>query len=89
MRDWDKFTDSWRRWVEVQFPAAVMMHLPPPPNVPPVWPAAPVVVVAKGVLKAATTPAPQKGAYRTAVTYHPSHGCALRGLPGHGVARGG
>ena len=44
------------------FPRLVMMHLPqPPPNVPPVWSAAPVVAVAKAVPKAVPKPAPKKG----------------------------
>ena len=59
--DPEKFADAWRRWVEGQFPAEGMMHLPPPPNVPPVWLAAPVVAVAKAVPKAVPKPAPKKG----------------------------
>ena len=51
--DREKFSDAWRRWVEVQFPAAWMMHLPPPPNVLPGRPAALVVAVAKAVPKEA------------------------------------
>ena len=41
----------WRRWLEGQFPAQGMLHLPQPPSVSPVQPAAPAVAVAKAVPK--------------------------------------
>ena len=47
--DGKTFADAWRRWVEGQFPVEEMLHVPPPPTLPPVWPAAHVVVVAKAV----------------------------------------
>ena len=63
--DRERFADAWRRWVEVQFPAEEMMHLPPPPSVPPVRPAGPMVAVAKAVPKAAPKPPPQERPQRT------------------------
>ena len=58
--DRDKFADAWRRWVEEQFPVGGMLHLPQPPSVAPVRPAAPPAAVAKPVLKAAPKPPPKK-----------------------------
>ena len=57
----EKFADVWRRWVEMQFPEAGMMHLPPPPDVPLVRLATHLVAAAKAVAKAAPKPAPKKG----------------------------
>ena len=45
--DREKFADAWRRWVEEQFPVGGMLHLPQPPSVPPVRPAAPPAAAAK------------------------------------------
>ena len=58
--DGETFTDAWRQCVEGQFPVEGMLHLPPPPSVPPVRPATPVVFVAKAVPKAEPKPAPMK-----------------------------
>ena len=51
--DREKFADAWRRWVEEKYPVGGMLHLPQPPSVPPVRPAAPQAAVAKPVPKAA------------------------------------
>ena len=60
--DREKFADAWRAWVEGRFPVEKMMHLPPPPSVPPVRPAARAVAVVMTVPKAgAKPPHPQKG----------------------------
>ena len=45
--DREKFADAWRRWVDEQFPVGGMLHLPQPPSVPPVRPAAPPAAAAK------------------------------------------
>ena len=58
--DRETFAHAWRRWVEGQYPVEGTMHLPPPPRVPPVQQAAPVVVMAKAVPKAEPKPAPMK-----------------------------
>ena len=57
--DREKFSDAWRQWVEGQFPAEGMLHLPQPPLVPPVRPAALAVAGAMAITKAAPKP-PQK-----------------------------
>ena len=44
--DREKFAEAWRRWMEEQFPVGGMLHLPQPPGVPPVRPAAPPAAVA-------------------------------------------
>ena len=54
----EKFADAWRRLVEGQFPAGGMLHLPQPPGVPPVGPAAPSASVANPVAKTAPKPPP-------------------------------
>ena len=80
--DREKFTDAWRGWVEGQFHVEGMMHLPPPPSVPPVRPAAPAGAVVKAVPKAAPKPPPPKkraSTYRMATTLT-SQWC--RGTPG-------
>ena len=59
--DREKFADAWRRWVEEQFPVGGMLHLPQPPGVLPVRPAAPPAAVAKPVPKTAPKPPPKKG----------------------------
>ena len=58
--DRETFADVWRRWVEGPFLVEGILHLPPPPSLPPVRPAAPVVVVANAVPKAEPKPAPMK-----------------------------
>ena len=58
--DREKFADAWRCWVEEQFPVGGMLHLPQPPGVPPVWPAAPPAAAAKPVPKTAPKPPPKK-----------------------------
>ena len=59
--DREKFVDTWRRWVEEQFPVGAMLQLPQPPSVPQVWPAALAVAVAKAIPKSAPKPPPKKG----------------------------
>ena len=59
--DLEKFADAWRPQMEGHFPKEGMMHVAPPPSVPPVWPTAPPVNVAKAVPKAAPKPPPKKG----------------------------
>ena len=59
--DREKFADAWRRRVEEQSPLGGMLHLPQPPSVPLVRPAASAAAVAKAVLKAAPTPPSKKG----------------------------
>ena len=54
--DREKFAYAWHRWVEGQFLMEGMMHLPPPPSVPPIQPAAPAFTVVKAVPKAAPKP---------------------------------
>ena len=67
--DREKFADAWRRWVEEQFPVGGMLHLPQPPSVPPVRPAAFPAAAARPAPKAAPkpppkrSPPPQYGAY--------------------------
>ena len=67
--DREKLADAWRRWVEEQFPVGGMLHLPQPPSVPPVRPAAPPAAAARPAPKAAPkpppkrSPPPQYGAY--------------------------
>ena len=67
--DREKFADAWRRWVEEQFPVGRMLHLPQPPSVPPVRPAASLATAARPAPKAAPkpppkrSPQPQYGAY--------------------------
>ena len=56
----ERFADVGRRWVEGQFRVEGAMHVPPPPSVPQVRPAAPVVFVAKAVQKGVPKPAPMK-----------------------------
>ena len=58
--DREKFADAWRRWVEEQFPVGGMLHLPQPPSVPPVRPAAPPAAAARPAPKAAPKPPPQR-----------------------------
>ena len=58
--DREKFADAWRRWVEEQFPVGGMLHVPHPPSVRPVRPAAPTAAVAKAVPKAVLKPPPKK-----------------------------
>ena len=59
--DRERFVNAWRRWVEVRFPEKGMLHLTPPPRVPPVRLAAPVAAVAKAAPKAAPKPPPKEG----------------------------
>ena len=67
--DREKFADAWRRWVEEQFSVGGMLHLPQPPSVLPVRPAASPATAARLVPKAAPkpppkrSPQPQYGAY--------------------------
>ena len=67
--DREKFADAWRRWVEQQFPVGGMLHLPQPPSMRPVSPAASPAAAARPAPKAAPkpppkrTPPPQYGAY--------------------------
>ena len=69
--DQEKFADGWRRWVEGQFPVSMggMLHVPQPPSVPPVRPAASPAAAAKPAPQAAPkpppkrSPPPQYGAY--------------------------
>ena len=58
--DREKFANAWRRLVEEQFPVGGMLHLPQPPGVPPVRPAAPPAAAAKPVPKAAPKPPPKR-----------------------------
>ena len=58
--DREKFADAWRRWVDEQFPVGGMLHLPQPPSVPPVRPAAPPAAAARQAPKAAPTPPPKR-----------------------------
>ena len=58
--DREKFADTWRRWVEEQFPVWGMLHLPQPPSVPPVRPAAPPAAAARPAPKAAPKPPPKR-----------------------------
>ena len=58
--DREEFADAWRRWVEEHFPVAGMLHLPQPPGVPPVRPAAPPAAAARPASKAAPKPPPKK-----------------------------
>ena len=58
--DQENFADASRRWVEEQFPVGGMLHLPQPPGVPPVQPAAPLAAAAKPVPKTAPKPPPKK-----------------------------
>ena len=68
-RDGEKFADAWRRLVEGQSPVGGMLHLPQPPSVPPVRPAASLAAAAKPAPQAAPkpppkrSPPPQYGAY--------------------------
>ena len=57
--DREMFADAWRRWVEEQFPVGGMLHLPQPPGVPPVRPAAPPAAAAKPGSKGAPKPPPE------------------------------
>ena len=59
--DWEKYADTWRRWVEQQFPVGEMLHLPQPPSVPPVRPAAPPAAAARQAPKKAPKPPPKRG----------------------------
>ena len=67
--DREEFADAWRRWPEGQFPVGGMLHLPQPPSVPPVRPAASPAAAAKPAPQAAPkpppkrSPPPQYGAY--------------------------
>ena len=54
--DREKFADAWRRWVEEQFPVGGMLHLPQPPSVPPVRPAASPAAAARPAPKALQFP---------------------------------
>ena len=56
--DREKFADTWRRWVEEQFPFGGMLHLPQPPSVPLVRPVASP--------DAAARPAPESSAQAAA-----------------------
>ena len=56
----EKFADAWRRLVEEQFPVGRMLHLPQPPSVPPVRPAAPPAAAARPAPKAAPKPPPRR-----------------------------
>ena len=85
--DREKFADAWRRWVEGQFFAEGMLHLPQPPSVPPVRPAAPAVAVVKAAPKAAPKPLPKKGVVWQ-LHEHEASAAALRGTTGHGAAWG-
>ena len=58
--DRENFADAWRRWVEEQLPIRGMLHLPQPPGVPPVRPAAPPAAAAKPAPKAAPKPPPKR-----------------------------
>ena len=58
--DREKFADAWRRWVEEQFPGGGMLHLPQPPSVPAVQPAAPLAAAARQAPKAAPKPPPKR-----------------------------
>ena len=67
--DREKLADAWRRWVEGQFLVGGMLHLPQPPSVQPVLPAASPAAAAKPAPQAAPklppnkNPPPQYGAY--------------------------
>ena len=58
--DREKFGDAWRRWVEEQFPVGGMLHLPQPPSVPPVRPAASPAAAARPAPQAAPKPPPKR-----------------------------
>ena len=58
--DREKFADAWRRWVEEQFPVGGMLHLPQPPSVPRVRPAASPAAAARQAPKAAPKPPPKR-----------------------------
>ena len=58
--DREKFADTWRRWVEEKFPVGGMLHLPQPPSVPPVRPAASPAAAARPAPKAAPKPPPKR-----------------------------
>ena len=60
--DREKFADAWRRWVEEQFPVGGMLHLPQPPSVPAVRPAASWAAAARPAPKAAAKPPPKRSA---------------------------
>ena len=86
--DREKFADAWRRWVEEQFPVGGMLHLPQPPSVPPIRPAAPPAAAArpapKGSAQAATREEPPTSVWR--LCQHSVRATALRRRPGHGAA---
>ena len=56
--DREKFANAWRGRLELQFSAAGMLHLPPPPDVPLIQLVALVVATAKAAPKAAPKKAP-------------------------------
>ena len=56
--DRERFADVCRRWVQGQFPAEGMLHLPQPPSVLPVRPPSAEVAMAKTVPNAAPNPPP-------------------------------
>ena len=56
----EKFADAWRRWVEKQFPVGGTLHLPQPPSVPLVRPAASPAAAARPASNAAPTPPPKR-----------------------------
>ena len=55
-----KFAETWRRWVEEQFFVGGMLHLPQPPSVPPVQPAASLATAARPAPQAAPKPPPKR-----------------------------
>ena len=59
--DRERLANAWRRWVQGRCPTEGMLHLPQPPSVSPVRPAAPAVAMAKAVPKAAPKPNPLEG----------------------------
>ena len=69
--DREKFADARRHWVEEQFPVGGMLHLPQPPSMPLVRPAASPAAAARPAPKAVPkpppkrSPPPQYGAYAT------------------------
>ena len=81
--DREKFADAWRRWVQGQFPVEGMMHLPPPPCVPPFRPTAPVVAVVKAVLKVASKPPPPKKGLGVPYGSYSNIRVALKHFGGH------
>ena len=71
--DREKFADAWRRWVEEQFPVGGILHLPQPPSVPAVRPAAPPAAGARQAPKGRPSRRP-RGARRLSMAAIPTFG---------------